>query len=343
MPVDIAEDFPAAHSMDTAWFGVDDAGEIAVFDTGPDAAVPVISKDRELHWLGWQDLFSKCPEDDKGFRRIPVDGRPLAALCDPGMLTVNLKSCSRWFFVAVFASDGAVVPAPTSDDGISRRLHLRFSGPDIVVLYEGVAPLAGIQRIAKEGGVVGVAPAWDNISRFDCLIEAQGVTKTQAKAALKLNEGLWGYRGKCSGSDNRWLDKYLGVHGYSGHSTFYQAAFRPRVPLKLSDFSIEEIEHTGFVPLPGIRFADTAAIQPFAFMDCTLLGKIWVGADGSFHHTIACKYGKLCERTYKNCRLCGENGEPLNGEAWRRIAIRPAGVLPVPIDHEAWGNFKNST
>ena len=33
-------DYPAAHSMDTLWFGVDDDGHVAVFDTGEAGAVP---------------------------------------------------------------------------------------------------------------------------------------------------------------------------------------------------------------------------------------------------------------------------------------------------------------
>ncbi len=33
-------DFPAAHSMDTTWFAVDDDGAIAAFSTGEDGAVP---------------------------------------------------------------------------------------------------------------------------------------------------------------------------------------------------------------------------------------------------------------------------------------------------------------
>lgn len=37
---DDACDFPAAHSMDTAWFAVDREGNVAVFDTGEAGAVP---------------------------------------------------------------------------------------------------------------------------------------------------------------------------------------------------------------------------------------------------------------------------------------------------------------
>jgi hypothetical protein len=34
------DDFPSAHSMDTLWFAVDDAGHVGVFDTGEEGHVP---------------------------------------------------------------------------------------------------------------------------------------------------------------------------------------------------------------------------------------------------------------------------------------------------------------
>ena len=35
------DDFPAAHSMDTVWFAVDEAGHVGIFTTGEDGHVPV--------------------------------------------------------------------------------------------------------------------------------------------------------------------------------------------------------------------------------------------------------------------------------------------------------------
>ncbi|MCA9645194.1 MAG: hypothetical protein KC492_31100 [Myxococcales bacterium] len=36
----LLEDFPAAHSMDTQWYAVDEQGHVGVFDTGEDGALP---------------------------------------------------------------------------------------------------------------------------------------------------------------------------------------------------------------------------------------------------------------------------------------------------------------
>ena len=53
MIADLDLDFPAAHSMDTAWFAVDDDGHVAVFDTGEAGAVPTLAYVGEAHhdWL----------------------------------------------------------------------------------------------------------------------------------------------------------------------------------------------------------------------------------------------------------------------------------------------------
>src|SRR5690349_1408281 len=40
-------DFPAAHSTDTIWFAVDDAGHVAIFDSGEDGHVPSMAGDAE--------------------------------------------------------------------------------------------------------------------------------------------------------------------------------------------------------------------------------------------------------------------------------------------------------
>lgn len=46
-------DYPAAHSMDTYWFAVDDRGQVAVFDTGEDGHAPegVLEQDFDFYRL----------------------------------------------------------------------------------------------------------------------------------------------------------------------------------------------------------------------------------------------------------------------------------------------------
>jgi len=48
-------DFPAGHSMDTEWFAVDKDGNIAVFDSSDEGAVPIETWEEQL----WIELFEK--------------------------------------------------------------------------------------------------------------------------------------------------------------------------------------------------------------------------------------------------------------------------------------------
>lgn len=76
------EDFPAAHSMDTSWFGVDDAGEIAYLESGEPGVMPL---NAESHH--WSELFSQCPLDQKicGVYRLTA-GRWLRFVIRPSLL-----------------------------------------------------------------------------------------------------------------------------------------------------------------------------------------------------------------------------------------------------------------
>lgn len=68
-------DCPAAHSMDTAWFGVDEDGEIAFFETGENGSVP-LSSGSHMDNLSWFDVFSGCPKDQKKLGIYPLMVRP---------------------------------------------------------------------------------------------------------------------------------------------------------------------------------------------------------------------------------------------------------------------------
>lgn len=67
-------DYPAAHSMDTEWFAVDEDGHVARFDTGEDGALP----DRAATGIGGVDPFFDMDE----FDALRV-ARMLAAGTDP--------------------------------------------------------------------------------------------------------------------------------------------------------------------------------------------------------------------------------------------------------------------
>jgi hypothetical protein len=54
-------DFPAAHSMDTAWFAVDLDGHVALFDTGESGAAPTEGYLGEDHYALIEEIKKKLP------------------------------------------------------------------------------------------------------------------------------------------------------------------------------------------------------------------------------------------------------------------------------------------
>lgn len=61
-------DYPAAHSMDTYWFAIDDAGEVAHMETHENGPVPTGERIDGIY-----DLFACLDKDEFGIRVFPVD------------------------------------------------------------------------------------------------------------------------------------------------------------------------------------------------------------------------------------------------------------------------------
>jgi TPR repeat protein len=68
----IPVDYPAAHSMDSRWFAIDDAGEVALMDTGETGPAPI----GPLCVDGLPDLLNVLDKDEYGIPIFPV-------VCDP--------------------------------------------------------------------------------------------------------------------------------------------------------------------------------------------------------------------------------------------------------------------
>lgn len=65
-------DFPAAHSMDTEWFATDADGNVAIFWSGEEGAVPKSNSFGEF-----SDLIDELPKDEQGIFRLKVDGETI--------------------------------------------------------------------------------------------------------------------------------------------------------------------------------------------------------------------------------------------------------------------------
>lgn len=298
--------------MDVSWWGVDDAGEIGLFETGEEGCLPRIAGHRIEPAFPWDELFSKRPYDDKGVRAIPIDGAPLAALCTATNLVGRLER-HVWHCVVRFSSEEDIVPVEDPEAASA----FRFAGPDVVVYYSYKMPLAKLAEAAKMGSLIGLVGSGDGLSQLGSAAIAQGIPKEALASAYERNPDL------------HWLLRYVGIHAYQHElkTDCYEAYYRPLAPVKLDAFSIEDLLHTGLVPLPGVRFADTAALQPMALLECSRWGgEYWAGADGSLH----------LQQSFKGGSLLDADRVPVSDEMRRRLVVRPIGVPPVPVDYAEW-------
>jgi hypothetical protein len=191
------------------------------------------------------------------------------------------------------------------------------------VLYPEGVRWDEVERRIAAGGVIGIAPPSDGLSMIDAEAEAQGLIRDQLLSAMPDYERK--YRLK---PDEFWPQKFIGFHFYDADdmSTIYGARRRPAKALKLSDIPLDEETRSGIVTFPGLRFAETAAIQPLALMECGQWGDQWAGIDGTLHG----------RQDFTGGVLRDGKGQPYDREAILRMGVRPIGTLPVKIDYKAW-------
>ena len=60
-------DFPAAHSMDTTWYAVDEEGHVAMFESGEDGAVPNGIVDATVIWDLWDIRQPPAPGNENRY------------------------------------------------------------------------------------------------------------------------------------------------------------------------------------------------------------------------------------------------------------------------------------
>jgi hypothetical protein len=64
------KDYPAAHSMDTEWFAVDADGNVGIFDSSEDGAVPTAVRGE----FDINSFIERLPKGDGGILVVPIDG-----------------------------------------------------------------------------------------------------------------------------------------------------------------------------------------------------------------------------------------------------------------------------
>ncbi len=314
-------DFPAAHSMDTTWFGVDEDGEIAAFRTGENGPVPKQARDGKENFP--ETIYDTCPIDDKGITHIPADGDHLAALCDKSFLpkpritniTRKRQSNPNTGSIAILFSDKAHLIRPST----YRPAYLfRYHQP--LVYYHGISHDELTQAI-KENKILSCTFG-DGKTGLENGASAQGITEEEFKTNLSnINEY---YEHRYQKETFYWFYKYFGIHVYEARygPKYFEAEYRPANPIKYDN--LPKSDKTPIIKIPNIKFSETAAIQPLALFECsTWQGQStqWFSLDGLFHIGQKFEHEMLIDKT----------GEPFSDDQLSQMSFRPIGTTPKPL------------
>ena len=145
-------DFPAAHSMDTHWFAMDAEGNLAVFDSGENGAIPYFIHDdiRIPSSKDIEDFFKIFMKDEKGIITLEIDGEIFFK--ENGLTPVprSIFNNNGYFYLLLVLS---------SEEAISKlksphNLIVRFAG-DSVVVYVDECSKKIIESMLDSGEILG--------------------------------------------------------------------------------------------------------------------------------------------------------------------------------------------
>jgi hypothetical protein len=236
-------DYPAAHSMDTTWYAVDQDGHVALFDSGEAGAVPEAHTEEETDR---EDLAKALPVapyrlldwmgESREETHVDLPDRKSASAMGPTLLFLNnLK------LIADDVNQWGVEQAPASEG--------------VAVLFHDL-PIETAWRLHEAGACFGCF-AWPFQPREYGL-------SYDLRCDLPGRMGLFLYEHE---TDN-WI------------SGPYGRAVIPERPLKLDDLPVEIRERIGRFRFIALRFCEAEKIQPVDHGPCSSWESAYLDLDG---------------------------------------------------------------
>jgi hypothetical protein len=261
-------DYPAAHSMDTEWFGIDANGNIAIFDSGEGGAIPNSNyKLRQEAQLDGLDAFllEMAKNNENRLLKLNIAGELVAK-------SLSLNECDR-----VVLSAGRIVGTPNGpqiktdkptgspvldgwllhlacDDVISQlqieendyNYAVRFAG-EATIVYVRECKIQTLQTLITEGKVLA------------------------GKLLRNYHNGLASLFGF-----------FIYEHDDSGAQIPYTCIGKPLVPLCLDDLPEPLQDLVSWIWFDRLQFLDSEIIQPIEHMRCDTWGgnQWWVDTQG---------------------------------------------------------------
>ena len=240
-------DFPTGHSMDTEWFAVDKNGNIAVFDSGQEGAIP-LEFDRQMIWI---ELLEKYT--------IPISPVLKQLYLDEKMIEVLLQKCDvntlQQIVENEFAVEGCIVLLNEGKkwEDLNLENALANEKEDFALCLSPKLPLYLLSDI------------------YNVRIDFIAAVKNNVIAKACNLKVIWDEDEK--GVGKRDLGLYLFDHDNNDWRTEpYYRIDTPEVPLNASQFVpnlINKIPH-----FKDIEFENQYCLQPMEFVSCeTYLNK----------------------------------------------------------------------
>jgi hypothetical protein len=244
-----AADYPAAHSMDTDWFAVDQDGHVAVFETGATGAVPTVAHlERRDELIA--DPFDVLAEIQRSRTTLTEPVYDLAVLGTPRLPT----ACGHYGQITDrrIRHSNTLMFLPTLDP-VEREIDAGWARP--VRASEGAAviwrvlPAHTFARL-HDGGLCRYCE-----TRWRSLFEDQATEPAQV--------GLFHYD-----QPVYWC------------ATAYYRDSSPLQPLHVSELGDSVCALVERMRFLEIRFQETPYIQPLELVPCYMWGPEWLASDG---------------------------------------------------------------
>ena len=249
-------DFPAAHSMDTSWFGMDDEGNIGEFTSGEAGAMPLKAALNSNNWhpgacpIYLDDLLT---ERDERMFSYNYGRRPIHEIED--RLTQDVwRDCLVWLsstqVLEEWQSDPIQLIVKKDHKKYRNELDnilkpLNCSSPVVILNIASAQVIRDLTRQKK------ISRAWINfwpeIWRF----------------------GIYEYR-----HDHKYENWIAGP---------YVLQHRPENALNVKHLPEEIQVQLAKVEFVGLQFEAGDPIQPFEHLECTCWGGQWVDSIGDVH------------------------------------------------------------
>jgi hypothetical protein len=240
----MSEDFPAAHSMDSVWFAVDQDGRVAIFSTGEAGAMPEDAAGEEE---GNHDLYQALAKLPKKSQEIVEPYRHQGRGEAVGHASTQLVTAENAWGQYIFLLDSPDPLKAEIDDG---KGQLMRADKGCAVFFSQVT-YELVKRLHDEKLCRG------------CFFHFR--SEEGQKEGSMPERGLYSYGHTCE----NWIS---GPYGREAS---------PSEPITV--FELPKVVRERIVKLP-VKFADTPYLQPAEHVECFSWEVAWLELDGKHVH-----------------------------------------------------------